>query len=69
MLNFLLNRHFFKKILIDSCFFSIEVYDGSKKLYSKSINSKRGDTLMGFTASSVSIKEGNYIRTYDEKGK
>lgn len=35
----------------------------------KSINSKRGDTLMGFTASSVSIKEGNYIRTYDEKGK
>ncbi|MBF7047215.1 hypothetical protein IY804_03865 [Campylobacter volucris] len=49
-------------------FFSIEVYDGSKKLYSKSINSKRGYALMGFIASSVSIKQGNYIRN-DEKGK
>lgn len=49
--------------------FYVEVYDGSKKLYSKDINLKRGDALMGFTASSVSIKQGNYIRTYDEKGK
>ncbi|WP_139451645.1 hypothetical protein [Campylobacter armoricus] len=46
----------------------VEVYDGSKKLYSKDINLKRGDALMGFTASSVSIKQGSWIKTYDEKG-
>lgn len=44
----------------------IEVYDGNRRLFYKSINKKRGDKLMGFTANSVTIKIGEFVETYDE---
>ncbi|HEC1752376.1 TPA: hypothetical protein R1706_000238 [Campylobacter lari] len=54
------------KISVSGSF--VEVYDGNRRLYTKPINKKYGDALMGFTGSSVSIKEGAFIKTYDEKG-
>lgn len=46
----------------------VYVYDGGRQLYARPINVKQGDALIGFTASSVSIKNGSFIYTYDEKG-
>ncbi|EAI3905363.1 hypothetical protein A9Y52_03825 [Campylobacter lari] len=46
----------------------VEVYDGNRRLYSKPVNTNKGDALIGFIGSSVSIKEGSWIVTYDEKG-
>lgn len=40
----------------------VRVLDGSRQLFTRS------GTLHGYTANSVSIKEGNWIRTYNEKG-
>ncbi|MFQ6342578.1 hypothetical protein [Campylobacter sp. VTCC 70190] len=45
----------------------VEVYDGNKKLCS--LRFDKGDKLLGFTSSSVSIKHGYWVDTYDEKGK
>ncbi|WP_257906113.1 hypothetical protein UPTC15744_00352 [Campylobacter lari] len=46
----------------------VEVYDGNRRLYSKPVNTNKGDALIGFTGFSVSIKEGSWIVTFDEKG-
>lgn len=36
----------------------VEVYDGNRRLCSKPVNTNKGDALIGFIGSSVSIKEG-----------
>jgi hypothetical protein len=41
----------------------------NKQLFAKPFNSKNGDKLMGYTNSTVNIKKGNLVYTYDEKGK
>lgn len=52
---------------IDGSF--LRVYDGDKQLYSKFIPAKIDAILIGFTASSVSVEEGDKIKVYDEKGR
>ena len=48
----------------------LKVYDGSRELFSKYIDTApKGDGLLGFTSSSVTVKIGAYTETYDEKGK
>ncbi|WP_270970208.1 hypothetical protein [Campylobacter upsaliensis] len=46
------------------CF--VSVYDGNKNLYTLPLGPN--DKLVGFTSSSVNIKKGGFIFTYDEKG-
>lgn len=42
--------------------------DKNMQIFSKSIEPKKGDRLMGYTGSSVSIKIGSSVHTYNEKG-
>lgn len=45
----------------------VYVYDGNKQLYTLAIS--KNDELVGYTSSTVSVKRGSFIHTYDEKGR
>lgn len=45
----------------------VEVYDGNRKLCSIPLSNK-DDELVGYTSSSVSIKQGSTVYTYNERG-
>lgn len=46
---------------------NVYVYDGNKKLYTLAIS--KNDELVSYTGSSVNVKRGSFIHTYDEKGR
>ncbi|MCT7492767.1 hypothetical protein [Aliarcobacter cryaerophilus] len=46
----------------------IHVYDeNNRKLFYLTLFLKRGDKLMGYTNTTVSIQFGDFIETYDDK--
>lgn len=45
---------------------NVYVYDGNKKLYTLAIS--KNDELVGYTGSTVNVKRGSSVYTYDEKG-